>query len=102
MRGFSKREQVFRWVLYSFWAHESSEPLGIWQKKGENTAAVKKTCNHLLQNTMRDENTIYMVLQRYLIVLLFSSYYTDNSLQYFLLRSQTNRPFCICIALQQH
>ena len=21
---------LFMWALYSFWAHESSEPLGIW------------------------------------------------------------------------
>lgn len=29
IRGFSKRAHLFKWVLYSFWAQESSEPFGI-------------------------------------------------------------------------
>lgn len=36
MRGFSNREHVFRWVLYSFWAQESSDPLGICNGEGQD------------------------------------------------------------------
>lgn len=40
IRGFSNRAHVFRCVLYNFWAHESSDPFGIWERERRGKKSV--------------------------------------------------------------